>query len=60
MFVALQTYFTSLNIHSLSRLTADTSRYDLEVGRAGEVKAEDIKWVHDSDGMYRIVVMELD
>ncbi|MBE6353765.1 helix-turn-helix domain-containing protein [Treponema sp.] len=42
------------------RLTADTSRYDLEVGRAGEVKAEDIKWVHDSDGMYRIVVMELD
>ncbi|MCR5217916.1 helix-turn-helix domain-containing protein [Treponema sp.] len=42
------------------RLTADTSRYDLEVGRAGEVKAEDIKWVHDSDGMYRIVIMELD
>lgn len=42
------------------RLTADTARYDLDVGRAGEVKVEDIKWVHDSDGMYRIVLMELD
>lgn len=42
------------------RVIAGLSSYDLEVGRAGEVKAEDIKWVRDSDGKYRLVLIELD
>lgn len=42
------------------RVLAGLSTYDLEVGRAGEVKAEDIKWVRDSDGKYRLVLIELE
>ena len=42
------------------RVIAGISTYDLEVGRAGEVKAEDIKWVRDSDGKYRLVLIELE
>ena len=42
------------------QVIADTSTYDLEIGKAGEVGVEDIKWVRDSDGKYRLVVIELD
>lgn len=42
------------------RVLAGLSSYDLEIGRAGEVQAEDIKWVRDSDGKYRLVLIELD
>ncbi len=42
------------------QVIAGLSSYDLEVGKAGEVKAEDIKWVRDNDGKYRLVVIELD
>jgi cytoskeletal protein RodZ len=46
----------ALKIHVIAGL----SSYDLEVGKAGEVKVEDIKWVRDNDGKYRLVVLELD
>ena len=46
----------ALKIHVIAGL----SSYDLEIGKAGEVQAEDIKWVRDSDGKYRLVVLELD
>ena len=39
---------------------ADTKSYDLEIGKAGQVLVEDIKWVRDSEGKYRLVVVELD
>ena len=39
---------------------ADTKNYDLEIGKAGQVLVEDIKWVRDSEGKYRLVVVELD
>ena len=49
------------NINAMKiQIIADTSTYDLEVGRAGQVKVEDIKWVRDNDGKYRLVVVELD
>ncbi|MBP3365820.1 MAG: helix-turn-helix domain-containing protein [Treponema sp.] len=49
------------NINALKiHVIAGLSSYDLEVGRAGEVQAEDIKWVRDNDGKYRLVVLELD
>lgn len=49
------------NINALKiQIIADTKTYDLEVGKAGQVQAEDIKWVKDADGKYRLVVMELE
>ena len=49
------------NINAMKiQIIADTSTYDLEVGRAGQIKVEDIKWVRDNDGKYRLVVVELD
>ena len=49
------------NINALKiQIIAGLSSYDLEVGRAGQVQAEDIKWIRDNDGMYRLVVVELD
>ena len=41
-------------------ITADSRNYDLEIGKAGQVLVEDIKWIKDTDGKYKIVVIELD
>ncbi len=49
------------NVNALKlNVIAGLSSYDLEVGQAGKVQVEDIKWVRDSDGKYRLVVLELD
>lgn len=49
------------NVNALKiQVIADTQTFDLEVGKAGQVQAEDIKWVKDGEGKYRLVVMELD
>ena len=49
------------NINAMKiQVIADTATYDLEVGKAGQVKVQDIKWVRDSDGKYRLAVIELD
>lgn len=39
---------------------ADTKSYDLEIGKAGQVLVQDIKWVRDTEGKYKLVVVELD
>jgi cytoskeletal protein RodZ len=39
---------------------ADTKSFDLDIGKAGQVLVEDIKWVKDLDGSYKLVVVELD
>ncbi|MCR5620711.1 MAG: helix-turn-helix domain-containing protein [Treponema sp.] len=45
------------NINALKiQLIAGLATYDFEIGKAGEVVVEDIKWVKDSNGMYSIVV----
>lgn len=41
-------------------IVADSKSYDLEIGKAGQVLAEDIKWIKDTDGKYKLVVIELD
>lgn len=41
-------------------IVADSSNIDLELGKAGKIVAEDIKWIKDSDGKYKLVVIELD
>ncbi len=41
-------------------IVADSKSYDIEIGRAGQVLAEDIKWIKDTDGKYKLVVIEID
>lgn len=41
-------------------IIADSKSYDLEIGKAGQVLVEDIKWIKDTDGKYKLVVIELD
>ncbi len=49
------------NINALKlQLIAGLATYDFEIGKAGEVVVEDIKWVKDSSGMYSIVVEKVD
>jgi cytoskeleton protein RodZ len=41
-------------------IIADTRSFDLDIGKAGQVLVEDIKWVKNLDGKYQLVVVELD
>ena len=41
-------------------IVADSRTFDLDIGAAGQVLVEDIKWIKDSDGRYKLVVIELD
>ena len=41
-------------------IVADSRTYDLDIGAAGQVLVEDIKWIKDSDGRYKLIVVELD
>lgn len=41
-------------------IVADTKTYNIDIGKAGHVLVEDIKWIKDNDGRYRLVVIELD
>lgn len=41
-------------------IVADSKNYDLEIGKSGQVLVEDIKWIKDTDGKYKLVVIELD
>ena len=41
-------------------IIADGRTFDLDIGSPGQVYVEDIKWIKDTDGKYKLVVMELD
>ena len=41
-------------------IVADARTFDLDIGPAGQVLVEDIKWIKDSDGRYKLIVIELD
>ena len=41
-------------------IIADSKSYDLDIGAAGQIFVEDIKWIKDTDGKYKLVVIELD
>lgn len=41
-------------------IIADSKSIDLDIGVAGQIFVEDIKWIKDTDGKYKLVVMELD
>ncbi len=42
------------------QVVANSKTYDLAVPRAGEVIAEDIKWIKDTDGRYKVVIVDVD
>lgn len=42
------------------QVLANGKTYDLAVAKAGEVIAEDIKWIKDTDGKYKVVVTDLE
>ncbi|MBP5748321.1 MAG: helix-turn-helix domain-containing protein [Treponema sp.] len=42
------------------KVRAGMDAYDLEVGKAGQVAVEDIKWVQGRDGKFRIVSQDVD
>ena len=49
------------NINAIKfTIIADSKSYDLDIGKAGQVVAQDIKWIKDTDGKYKLVVIELD
>ncbi|MCR4735954.1 MAG: helix-turn-helix domain-containing protein [Treponema sp.] len=41
-------------------ILADSRSFELDIGPAGQVLVEDIKWIKDTDGKYKLVVIELD
>lgn len=41
-------------------LVADTHRIDLGVGRAGQVLVEDLRWTRTAEGIYQLILIELD
>ena len=41
-------------------IIADSKSFDLDIGTAGQIFVEDIKWIKDTDGKYKLVVIELD
>jgi len=41
-------------------IIADSRTFDLDIGPAGQVLVEDIKWIKDTDGKYKLVIIELD
>ena len=55
----LRIWASNINTMKIQVIAAQHS-YDLEIGKAGAVKVEDIRWRRDKDGRYRLVVEELD
>lgn len=41
-------------------IVADSKTFDIDIGPAGQVLVEDIKWIKDSEGRYKLVIIELD
>ena len=42
------------------QVVANGKSYDLGVLKAGAVAAQDIKWIKDTDGRYKVVVVDMD
>ncbi len=42
------------------QVLAEGRYYDLEIGRPGQVSVQDIRWIKDSDGSYKLTVAEVD
>ena len=42
------------------QIVANSKTYDLAVPKAGEVIVQDIKWIKDTDGRYKVVIVDVD
>ena len=42
------------------QLVAEGKSYDLEMGRPGQVLVEDVRWIKEADGVYKLTVAEVD
>ena len=56
---AIRLWISNANALKIS-IIADARTFDLDIGEAGKILVEDIKWIKDSDGKYKLVVIELD
>ena len=55
----IRLWMSNFNTVKIS-IIADSKNYDLDIGSAGQIFVEDIKWIKDTDGKYKLVVIELD
>ena len=55
----IRLWMSNFNTVKIS-IIADSKSFDLDIGTAGQVFVEDITWIKDSDGRYKLVVIELD
>lgn len=56
---SLRMWMSNANTVKLN-VVGDTHNVDIELGKAGEVVVEDIRWIRDSDGTYKLVVLPVD
>jgi hypothetical protein len=42
------------------QVIGDGKTVDVEIGRPGQVLVQDIKWIKDTDGRYKLVVLDVD
>ena len=42
------------------QVTGDGKNADIEMGKAGQVMVQDIRWIKEPDGTYKLVVLEVD
>ncbi|MFI3258381.1 MAG: helix-turn-helix domain-containing protein, partial [Spirochaetales bacterium] len=43
-----------------TKIIADGRTYDLGTGSPGKVAVKDIRWIRESDGIYKLVVIDID
>ena len=55
----IRLWMSNFNTVKIS-IIADSKSFDLDIGAAGQIFVEDIKWIKDTDGKYKLVVIELD
>ena len=51
----IRLWISNSNVVKIS-LIADTQTFDFDIGASGQVLVEDIKWIKDVDGKYKLTV----
>lgn len=56
---ALRLWMSNANAVKM-QVIADGKTYDLDLGRSGQVVSQDVRWIRESDNVYKLVVLEVD
>ncbi|MGI5174214.1 helix-turn-helix domain-containing protein [Treponema sp. OMZ 840] len=56
---ALRLWISNANTVKM-QLIAEGKSYDLEMGRPGQVLVQDVRWIKEADGVYKLTVAEVD